>query len=80
MMQDNAALKTALESAHHEVANLARELEQKEAEAKEAYAQMDNPERHAFLDGLTGDLEEKKERLERVGSLHSPFQDLAAWC
>ncbi len=70
MMQDNAALKTALESAHNSIADLSLKLERTEAEAKEAYSQMDVPQRHAFLDGLTGDLEEKKERRERVGIAH----------
>jgi len=44
----------------------------KEAKVVEAYAQLYEPKRPAFLDGLTGDLEEMKEVLERVGSRQTP--------
>ncbi len=69
-MQGCSALRAALQDLEQN-SDLASKLKVKEAKVVEAYA-LSEPKRPAFLDGLTGDLEEMKEVLERVGSPQSP--------
>ncbi len=70
-MQDHMALRAALRDAHQSNAELVSKLKESEATVAEQNSELEDPKRQAAMEGLTGDVEEEKDLLERVGSQHS---------